>query len=89
MAIKAHKRLLQSNKRAFYTPTIAAVADYDYPITIVNPGEPLPIPGIEINPNPKWNAAVVVQIPIFSGGSRKHQAQKTEIGLYQLQENKT
>ena len=89
LAIKAQERLLKSNKRAFYTPTIAAVADYNYPISVVNAGEPLSIPGIiELNPDPfpSWNAAVVVQIPIFSGGSRKHQAQKTEIGLYQLQD---
>ena len=92
LAIKAQERLLQSNKRAFYTPTIAAVADYNYPISVVNAGEPLSIPGIiELNPDPfpSWNAAVVVQIPIFSGGSRKHQAQKTEIGLYQLQDQQS
>ena len=89
LAIKSQERLLQSNKRAFYMPTIAAVADYNYPISVVNAGEPLSIPGvIELSPDPfpSWNAAIVVQIPIFSGGSRKHQAQKTEIGLYQLQD---
>ncbi|MDX2245159.1 MAG: TolC family protein [Bacteroidia bacterium] len=86
LAIAAQERLLKSNKRSFYLPTIAFGANYDYPISTVNPGAPLPIPGVEISINPTWNAAFNVSIPLFSGGSRKFEKQKTEVGLYQLQD---
>lgn len=86
LAIAAQERLLKSNKRAFYIPTVAFGANYDYPISIVNPGAPLPIPGLEIDINPTWNAAFNVSIPLFVGGSRKFQKEKTAVGLYQLQD---
>jgi outer membrane protein len=86
LAIAAQERLLKSNKRAFYLPTVAFGASYDYPISIVNPGEAPPIPGLEINNNPTWNAAFNVSIPLFAGGSRKFQKERTEVGLYQLQD---
>ncbi|MBV6429817.1 MAG: hypothetical protein KIPDCIKN_04392 [Haliscomenobacter sp.] len=85
LAIAAQERLLKSNQRSFYMPTLAFGANYDYPIATVNPGAPLPIPGVEINNNPTWNAAFNVSIPLFAGGSRKFEKQKTEVGLYQLQ----
>jgi len=89
LALQAQERLLKSNSRAWYTPTIALAAAYDYPISLVNPADPPPIPGIDfsdIGTNPKWNAGVVVSFPIFTGGSRKYQKQKTQIELYQLQD---
>ena len=86
LAITAQERLLKSNKRSFYLPTIAFGAGYDYPIETVNPGNPLPIPGFEVNNNPTWNAAFNVKLPLFAGGSRKFQKEKTEFGLYQLQD---
>lgn len=86
LAIAAQERLLKSNKRSFYMPTLAFGANYDYPISVVNPGDPLPIPGVTVNNNPTWNAAFKVSFPIFSGGSRKFQMDKTEVGLYQLQD---
>ncbi len=86
LAIAAQERLLKSNKRAFYLPTVAFGASYDYPISTVNPGESPPIPGLDINNNPTWNAAFNVSIPLFAGGSRKFEKEKTEVGLYQLQD---
>lgn len=86
LAIAAQERLLKSNKRSFYLPTVGFGATYDYPIATVNPGDPLPIPGVEINNNPTWNAAFKVSMPLFAGGSRKFEKQKTEVGLYQLQD---
>lgn len=84
LAIAAQERLLKSNKRAFYLPTVAFGANYEYPVKIVNPGDPLPIPGFEITNNPTWNAAFNLSIPIFTGGSRKFEKDKTKLGLYQL-----
>lgn len=86
LAMAAQERLLKSNRRAFYLPTIAFGATYDYPIEIVNPGDPLPIPGIEIGINPTWNAGFNVSIPLFTGVSRKLEKDKTKVGLYQLQD---
>ncbi|MEM6699400.1 MAG: TolC family protein, partial [Bacteroidota bacterium] len=79
LAIAAQERQLKSNNRAFYLPTVAFVADYDYPIATVNPGESLPIPDLEINNEPTWNAAFSVSIPIFAGGSRKYQQAQTKV----------
>ena len=86
LAIAAQERLLKSNKRAFYTPTIAFGAGYDYPIETVNPGDQLPIPGVEINNLPSWNAGFSVSVPLFSGGARKFEKDKTKVRLYQLQD---
>jgi outer membrane protein TolC len=86
LAIAAQERLLKSNKRAFYTPTIAFGAVYDYPIETVNPGDPIPIPGIEIENLPSWNAGFNVSIPLFAAGVRKFEKDKTKVGLYQLQD---
>ncbi|MEM6316214.1 MAG: TolC family protein, partial [Bacteroidota bacterium] len=88
LAIAAQERQIKSNKRAFYLPTVAFVADYDYPLATVNPGESLPIPDLEINNEPSWNAAFSVSIPLFAGGSRKYQKEQTTVGLFQLQDQK-
>jgi outer membrane protein TolC len=88
LALLAQERLLKSNSRTLFTPTIALGANYDYPISTVNPGEPLPIPGVDFSIEPTWNAAIVASIPIFNGGSRKNQIQKAKIELYQLQDQR-
>jgi outer membrane protein TolC len=86
LAIAAQQRLLKSNKRAFFIPTIAFGAGYDYPIETVNPGDPLPIPGVEISNLPSWNAAFNVSIPLFTGGTRKFEKDKAKVRLHQLQD---
>jgi len=86
LAIAAQERLLKSNRRAFYIPTIAFGGSYSYPIETVNPGAPLPIPGVEINNLPSWNAGFNVSIPLFTGVSRKFEKDKTKVSLYQLQD---
>ena len=84
LAITAQERLLKSNRRAFYTPTIAFGGSYSYPIETVNPGYPLPIPGVEINNLPSWNAGFNVSIPLFVGGARKFEKDKAKVSLYQM-----
>jgi outer membrane protein TolC len=86
LALQAQERFLKSNKRAHYIPTIALAANYDYPISTVNPDEPLPIPGMDISPEPTWNVAFVASIPIFTGGYNHNQKQKSQIELSQLQD---
>jgi outer membrane protein TolC len=86
LALQAQERLLKSNKRVFYIPSIGMAAEYDYPINTVNPAEPLPIPGMEISPEPGWNVAFVASFPIFTGGFNRNQKQKSQIELYQLQD---
>ncbi len=86
LAIAAQERLLKSNRRAFYLPSVAFGASYDYPIETINPGDPPPIPDFEAEINPTWNAAFNVSLPLFAGGSRKFEKERTEVGLYQLQD---
>ncbi len=88
LAIAAQERLLKSNKRSFYLPTVAFGASYEYPIETVNPGELPPIPDFEVENNPTWNAAFNLSIPLYVGGSRKYQKERTEVGLYQLQDQR-
>ena len=88
LALAAQERLLKSNRRSFYLPTIAFGASYDYPVKVVNPGDPLPVPGFEVNNDPTWNAAFNASIPLFTGGARKFEKERTEVGLYQLQDQK-
>ncbi len=88
LALQAQERLVKSNSRAFYTPSIALGANYEYPITTVNPGESLPLPGLDISVEQTWNIGIVASIPIFNGGSRKNQVQKSKIELYQLQDQR-
>ncbi|MBI1317004.1 hypothetical protein GC167_09130 [bacterium] len=84
-AISAQERLLRSNKRSFYLPTVGFGANYDYPVLTVDPSEPPPLPGIEIGNLPSWNAGFNVSIPILAGGSRIAEQQRTKLGLQQLQ----
>ncbi len=88
LAIAAQERLLKSNRRSFYIPTVAFGGSYDYPISIVNSGESPPIPGLEGGINPSWNAAFNLSIPLSTGGARKFQKEKTNVGLYQLQDQR-
>jgi len=88
LALAAQKRLLRSNGRAFYTPTLSFGGSYEYPIEVVNPGEAPAIPGLEIEVNPTWNAAFNLSIPVFAGGSRKYQREKTLVEFRQLEDQK-
>jgi len=89
LAIDAQERLMKSNRRSFYLPTIAVGAGYDLNVATINPSNPPSIPGFEINNEPSWNAAISASIPIFSGGARKYEKEKTEVGLYQLQDQRS
>jgi outer membrane protein len=87
LTLQAQERMLKSLSRAYYIPTIAVAANYDYPLSTVNPGEPLAIPGVEPTTiEPTWNVAVVASFPVFTGLSKKYQKQKSEVELYQLQD---
>lgn len=88
LAIAAQERLLKSNQRAFYLPTIAVGAGYDLNVATINRSAPPPIPGFEVNNEPSWNAAITASIPLFAGGARKKEQEKTEVGLYQLQDQR-
>ena len=88
LAIAAQERLLKSNQRSFYLPTIAVGSGYDLNVATINRSAPPPIPGFEVNNEPSWNAAITASIPIFTGGARKYEKEKTEVGLYQLQDQR-
>lgn len=87
LALKAQERLLQSNQRESYIPSIVFGANYDSPLSVVNAGES--IPGVNISPyNRTWDAAIVASFPIFKGGARSYQQQKSKIELLQLQDQR-
>jgi outer membrane protein len=80
LAATAQERSLLSQKRAYYTPTIALSGQYDYTIKRVAIPEGLPEAGF----NGSWNTAISLQIPIFQGNSRKHQKEQTQLNILQL-----
>ena len=88
MAVAAQERLLKSNQRAFYLPTIAVGAGYDINVATINRSDPPPIPGFEVNNEPSWNAAITASIPLFAGSARKYEKEKSEVGLYQLHDQR-
>ena len=88
LAVAAQERLLKSNRRSFYLPTIAVGAGYDWNVATINPSDPPTIPGFEVNNAPSWNVGITASIPLFAGGARKYQKEKTEVGLYQLQDQR-
>lgn len=91
LALQVQQRLLESNKRSRYTPTVALAGSLDYSIAVVNPGTPPKIPGVSFGGStgiPRWNVAVVTSIPIFTGGSRKYKKQKLQLELDNLQSQK-
>ena len=76
----AQERSLLSQNRAFFLPTLAFSAQYEYPID--NSGYPENIMPLEIKPT--YNGAFSLQLPIFQGYSRKRQRDQTMIGIFQI-----
>ena len=83
--IDAQNRLLLSNKRAFYLPTIALSGQYDYDLQRLGV---TPLPGQEPQDIfPVWNAAIALQLPIYQGNRRNLEKQQTEIEIMQTEDN--
>ena len=83
--IEAQNRLLLSNKRAFYIPTIALSSQYDSDLKRIGVIPPSGQDAPEILPS--WNAALGLQIPIFQGNRRNYEKQQTEIEILKSQDN--
>ncbi len=83
--IDAQNRLLLSNKRAYYLPTISLNGQYDHDLKRigVKPLQGQEVPEIV----PTWNTAVALQIPVFQGNRRNKEKQQTEIQILQTQDN--
>ena len=84
LTLAAQERSLLSQKRAFYLPQVALSAEYNLPIDQYSYPETV-MPMELVN---TWNAAIAVQMPIFQGNSRRYQQQQTEVGIFQLQDQK-
>ena len=81
-SMAAQERSFLSQQRAFYLPTVALSAQYDYPID--NSGYPEGVVPFDVKPT--YNAAVSLQLPIFQGNSRRREKEQTQIGVFQLQD---
>ncbi len=84
--IEAQERLALSQKRAFYAPTLGVSGAYDQTLQRWDVKES--IFGPTGDPEPSWNIGLGVQYPIFQGGARKHNVQKTQLSILQLQTQK-
>lgn len=85
--LAAQERLLKSQKRAFYLPTVGFSGNWDYTI---NRWEAKPTPPNTVLPElrPTWNLGLGVQYPILQGGQRRINQQITELNILQIKTQK-
>lgn len=82
--IDAQNRQLLSQKRAFVLPSVAVSGGVDYLIdTWQYPEGVMPI-----DINTTWNMGVGLQFPIFQGGKRKINADRSRLSIMQLEDQK-
>jgi outer membrane protein TolC len=84
--IAAQQRLALSQKRAFYAPTFGLSGAYDHTLQRWDVKES--VLGPAGDPEPSWNIGLGAQFPIFQGGARKHNLQKTQLEIMQVQTQK-
>ncbi|MEM7102073.1 MAG: TolC family protein [Bacteroidota bacterium] len=81
LGIDTQERLMLSQKREWYLPSVAFSGGIDHIIdryAVPETGMPLP------EKNPSWNLGIGVSYPLFQGGKRKINVQQTELKLLQL-----
>lgn len=85
-AIAAQDRLLLSQKRAFYLPSFAVSGEASQTLKRWDVEE---IAGIGI-PDSKlaWNVGVGMQFPIFQGGTRRYNQEKTKLSILQIKDQR-
>ncbi|MCI4671432.1 MAG: TolC family protein [Bacteroidia bacterium] len=90
LSLQAQERLLQSNKRAFYLPTLGLNAQSGY--NIYQGGyqstDPIPPEFAAVLPDPitgvTWSVGLGLNFPIYQGNSRSAQKQQTTVNLARL-----
>ena len=98
MYIEAQERMLVSNRRSRYTPTVGFQTQGDYFISRrgagTEPMEPIEIPGMDpiiIGTELKdyqWNIGISASLPIFQGGYKNARIRQSEIELSILNERR-
>ena len=98
MYIEAQERMLVSNRRSRYTPTVGFQTQGDYFISRRGAGtesmEPIEIPGMDpiiIGTELKdyqWNIGISASLPIFQGGYKNARIRQSEIELSILNERR-
>ena len=86
--LAAQERLLKSQKRAFYLPTLGLSGALDHTLkrwdaTPTTPGGSLP------DLNPAWNIGLGVQYNILEGGRKRINQQVTELNILQIKDQRT
>lgn len=84
--IAAQERLALSQKRAFYAPTLGVSGAYDHTLQRWDVKES--IIGPTGDPEPSWNIGLGLKFPILQGGTRKHNLEKTNLNVRQIQTSK-
>ena len=79
--IAAQERSLTSQERAYWLPSLALTGQADYVL-----GKYLQDAGVpQVDVKPTWNLGLGLQYPLFQGGERSAQKEKTELSILQLQ----
>tara|TARA_R110002124_G_scaffold45693_2_gene137940 strand:+ start:3008 stop:5317 length:2310 start_codon:yes stop_codon:yes gene_type:complete len=78
-------RQLQLNKRSFFTPTLALQAGVDNKLWTGGAGSDVaPTPGVPKQNDITWNVGLNLSLPIFAGGQRKLDLERTTIQQKQI-----
>ena len=90
--IASQRRLLLSQKRAFYLPTVALQGGLDYIVKRFATTELAPeiaMLGLANTDNiPQWNMSLAVSYPILQGKRRELNADKTKLNILQLEDQR-
>jgi outer membrane protein len=79
-AIEAQSRVFSSNRRAFFTPTVALQGEATRSFARAGTGSDLPAFGGDSN----WSLGINLSLPLFSGGSRFAGARRAQEELWRL-----
>ena len=82
--LAAQERLLKSQERAFYLPSVALSGSFDHTLKrwSVKTATGVPIPDVD----PTWNFGLGVQYPILQGGQRKVNKEITQVNILQIKD---
>ncbi|TKG90420.1 hypothetical protein EYV94_23735 [Puteibacter caeruleilacunae] len=83
--IAAQQRLLESKRRSTFMPSIGINADLGKTLKRVDLADP-PQGFTSPTKNWEWSIGVGASIPIFGGGNKRHDIQKTQLEILQLKD---
>ncbi|MCG8670098.1 MAG: TolC family protein, partial [Pseudomonadales bacterium] len=82
LTIKAQERLLKANQRQYYLPDVSLQASLKEHVDENGEGDNFP-PGVDIN-DTDGSVAIVLSLPLYSGGERSAEVKQTTNLIHQL-----